>query len=169
MKKILVALLCVGLFVGCSKKVIKVEETISKPSKIEKVATVEPKIENKVVIRNIYPKEQVQFEPIYFDFDSKILTKEAFATLEKIAPVLNKSNSTIIVEGYTDEQGSNEYNMGLSEDRAISVRHYFISYGIDEKRIDVIGFGEEKLVNENCGDDLCHSKNRRVDFKCIIK
>jgi peptidoglycan-associated lipoprotein len=57
--------------------------------------------------------------------------------------------------------------MALGAKRALSVKSYFVSYGVSEDRLETVSYGEERLLNKDCKDDLCHSKNRRVDIKII--
>ncbi|MGC4023267.1 MAG: OmpA family protein [Cyclobacteriaceae bacterium] len=104
---------------------------------------------------------------IFFDFDKSVLKEESFPELNRISDLM-KSKATMTVElaGHTDEIGTEEYNMGLSERRARAVGNYLIGKGLDKNRITIVFFGESKPV------DLSHTregraKNRRVEFKII--
>jgi outer membrane protein OmpA-like peptidoglycan-associated protein/tetratricopeptide (TPR) repeat protein len=76
-----------------------------------------------------------------------------------------KNNSTIKVsiQGHTDDMGNDDTNMKLSENRAIGVKNYLISLGIDKDRLKSSGFGETqpRVANDN---EANRAKNRRTDF-----
>ena len=74
---------------------------------------------------------------------------------------MNKHNMIkIIVEGHTDKRGEKSYNLLLSERRAKAVKQYFIDKGIAADRIEVVSFGENKLLSDKNTEEA-HSKNRR--------
>jgi len=109
--------------------------------------------------------------PIYFDYDKYNLRPDAIATLEKIAPYL-RENSTmrIKIEGHADERGTDEYNIGLGENRAKSARKYLEKYGIASKRLEIVSYGRSRPVNPNCGEDeSCHQQNRRVEWVILSR
>lgn len=106
-----------------------------------------------------------QFGVVYFDFDSAQVNPGERSKVEAVAEYL-KSNSAIgvIVEGNTDERGSNEYNLALGERRALAVRAYLVSLGIDAGRIQTKSYGEERPVALG-HDDGAWSQNRRAEFQ----
>ena len=69
----------------------------------------------------------------------------------------------IEMSAHTDSNGSDEYNMKLSDNRARSVMEYILSKGISESRIQSKGYGETKPVAENDTDEN-RQLNRRVEF-----
>ena len=96
---------------------------------------------------------------VFFDFNSAILKPGANAELDRVANVLNQYPQTNVrIEGYTDQKGSEEYNLQLSERRANAVRNVLIQKGIDQARITAIGLGECCPVSS---DDAA---NRRVSM-----
>ena len=106
----------------------------------------------------------VDFAPVYFGFDAAALVQSEMAKIEAVAQHLTqRPNRVVIVEGNCDERGSNEYNLVLGENRAISIRDYLVQLGIDEKRIQTKSYGEEKpaVTGSNEG---AWSKNRRGEF-----
>ena len=174
-------LLCatVLLVAGCSKKATKIEETAQKPAE-------KPKTEQQPVIAKqetvAMPSDSFKIEdpdaktkeilqPIYFIYDKFDLSTESVAKLGKIAPFLqSKSTLRVLIECNADERGSNEYNMGLGESRARTVKNYLTTYGIPENRIEMTSYGKERPAVANCGeDDACHAKNRRVEWKVLGK
>ena len=85
-------------------------------------------------------------------------------TLDENAKWLQSNQSALLlIEGHTDERGTNEYNLALGERRAKATRDYLVSVGIDAGRITVISYGEERPV---CTDktEACWAKNRRAHF-----
>jgi len=96
---------------------------------------------------------------VFFDFNSATLKPGANAELDRVANVLNQYPQTNVrIEGYTDQKGSEEYNLQLSERRANAVRNALIQKGIDQARITAIGLGECCPVSS---DDAA---NRRVSM-----
>jgi outer membrane protein OmpA-like peptidoglycan-associated protein len=88
-------------------------------------------------------------------------------SLDQIAETLNKyPESTVIVKGYTDSRGTEEYNQQLSERRANAVRNYLIAKKVDASRITAIGFGESLPVATNDTEEG-RQRNRRVEMDII--
>ena len=105
----------------------------------------------------------VAFEPVYFGFDASNLQQSEMAKIEAVAAHLKKTGRVVIVEGNCDERGSNEYNLSLGESRAIAIRDYLVTLGVDPARIQTKSYGEEKpaVVGHEEG---AWSKNRRGEF-----
>ncbi len=105
-----------------------------------------------------------QFEPIYFDYDSPQLKPSEQAKLNQVVTYLG-ANPThgVIIEGHCDERGSNEYNLNLGDQRALSVRAALISAGIDGMRIQTRSYGEERPVAFGHDESSWHL-NRRAEF-----
>lgn len=83
-------------------------------------------------------------------------------TLEKLQVVLTQHpQSNLLISGHTDSLGSDEYNEGLSVDRALAVKNKLVSLGIDSDSISAKGFGETAPIAENT-TKLGRSENRRV-------
>ena len=105
----------------------------------------------------------VAFEPVYFGFDASNLQQSEMAKIEAVAAHLKKTDRVVIVEGNCDERGSNEYNLSLGEIRAIAIRDYLVTLGVDPTKIQTKSYGEEKpaVVGHEEG---AWSKNRRGEF-----
>ena len=73
----------------------------------------------------------------------------------------------IRIAGHTDERGSDEYNLALGQRRAAAAKRYLIAQGIDEARIDVVSFGEERPMVEG-SDESAWSQNRRDEFEIVV-
>ena len=110
---------------------------------------------------------------VFFDFDKYTLRPESFVELDRVVGFLNEyPNIEIEMSAHTDNKGSDEYNMKLSDNRARSVREYILSKGIAATRIISQGYGETKPVADNNHDDGTDNPegrqlNRRVEFKIL--
>lgn len=103
-------------------------------------------------------------ETVYFTFDSWILTAPAREALARNAEWLRKNPAvTVMLEGHTDERGSDAYNLALGEQRAKSALKYLSTLGIDAARMDVMSYGEEKPAVDG-DDESAWGRNRRVEF-----
>ena len=100
-----------------------------------------------------------------FDTDSAALRSEHYP---KITDVLNFMQqfpgASAVIEGHTDNTGSESYNQGLSERRANSVRSYLIQEGIGAGRLSSVGYGESRPIDTNDTEEG-RQHNRRVSAK----
>jgi len=103
------------------------------------------------------------YQTVYFDLDKSAIRPEAQPVLEAVAEDL-KANPKLFLRcvGHCCDLGTNEYNMGLGERRAASVRAYLVELGIEAGRIRTLSKGEEEPAVPNT-DDQRHL-NRRVEF-----
>jgi len=101
---------------------------------------------------------------VLFDSGKFTLRPGAREKLAKISGiVLAYPSLQLAVEGYTDNVGSNEYNINLSENRANSVRDYLVQQGINSSSIAARGFGEGQPVATN-DTAAGRQQNRRVEL-----
>jgi peptidoglycan-associated lipoprotein len=113
--------------------------------------------------------DRIMASDIYFEFDQHQLTAESRNTLNTVAAMLREEPKfTILVEGHTDERGTESYNLTLGAKRANAVREYLVNYGIAANRISTISYGEErpKAVGS---DESSWALNRRAAFKVEYK
>jgi peptidoglycan-associated lipoprotein len=102
--------------------------------------------------------------PIYFDFDSASVRPDMVEPMLDNAQYLKQvPNSYVIVEGNTDERGTNEYNLALAERRAQNTRQYLVDLGVSANRIRTVSYGEEKPLFDETSEEA-YSYNRRADF-----
>lgn len=102
--------------------------------------------------------------PIYFDYDQAGVRPDMTDILINNSDYLNSvPHIMVIVEGNSDERGTNEYNLALGERRAINTQQYLINLGVDPNRIRTISYGEERPLFFG-QDEFTYSQNRRVDF-----
>jgi outer membrane protein OmpA-like peptidoglycan-associated protein len=106
----------------------------------------------------------VSLPNILFETDQATLKPEGREALAKISGVLLIAEGyTLSVEGHTDEIGSAEYNLDLSEKRAAGVRDYLVAQGLARKNITVKGFGEAQPIASN-QTAAGRQENRRVEI-----
>ena len=106
---------------------------------------------------------------IFFATGKATLRDESFPELNRIA-ISMQENKTLAIElgGHTDNTGSAEFNINLSQERADTVREYLIGKGIEPDRIASKGYGETKPVAKNDTPEG-QQQNRRVEFKILKK
>jgi peptidoglycan-associated lipoprotein len=101
---------------------------------------------------------------VYFDYDSADIKPEYNAVVAAHARYLSTNGSLKArLEGNTDERGSREYNIGLGERRAQTVRRALLLQGATEAQLTTLSYGEERPAVAG-SDESAYSKNRRVEF-----
>lgn len=113
--------------------------------------------------------ETIQLRNVFFAFNKADILPESNDELNKVVKFM-KDQPTVEIEvsGHTDNKGSNDYNMKLSQDRANSVKDYLVSNGIDAARITAKGYGETKPIATNA-TEYGREQNRRVEFTITKK
>lgn len=105
------------------------------------------------------------FDNLNFEFGKSEIKKDSFPYLDSLAEaILKGKNWKLDIEGHTDDRGSEDFNMKLSQSRADEVKKYLVSKGISSNLITAKGFGESKPLVPNDSDSN-REKNRRVEFK----
>jgi outer membrane protein OmpA-like peptidoglycan-associated protein len=103
---------------------------------------------------------------LMFETDSFSIT-HGQESLDGIAETLNEfPESTVMVKGYTDSRGSEQYNLDLSRRRAEAVKNYLIAKRVGPSRITAVGFGESFPVASN-DTESGRQQNRRVEIDII--
>jgi len=101
---------------------------------------------------------------IYFDFDRDAIRPEFTPTLDAHARFLMENpRRRVRLEGHTDERGSREYNIGLGERRALSVRRYMLLQGVSADQLTTVSYGEERPAELGSGESVW-ARNRRVEL-----
>jgi len=103
-------------------------------------------------------------DDVLFDTGRAELKPSAGRSIDQIASFLNENpERRVQVEGFTDSQGGNDYNLELSQRRADAVARAIVQRGIDAQRVRALGYGEEFPVasNDNAGS---RQMNRRVEI-----
>lgn len=107
-------------------------------------------------------------DKVFFDLDSSTITPISYNILDDVAAVLENNESLRLVEvqGHTDDQGAEEYNLELSQRRAEAVRKYLIGQGVDPARLVARGYGESQPMEPGT-TEAAREVNRRVVFKIL--
>ncbi len=100
----------------------------------------------------------------FFDYDTDAIRSDAQATLSKDASYLvSHPDVKVVIGGYCDERGSDEYNLALGQKRADAARNALVTAGVAATRIRVISYGKEKpFCSES--NEACWQQNRRAGF-----
>jgi peptidoglycan-associated lipoprotein len=100
-----------------------------------------------------------------FDYDKSDIRDDARQILTRDADALKRifaadPTFNVMLEGHCDERGSAEYNLGLGDRRATSLRDFYVQQGLPANRIRTISYGKEKPI---CTDasEACYQRNRR--------
>lgn len=103
-------------------------------------------------------------KPIHFDFDKANIRPGDAKILDASAKWLSANpNQLLLIEGHTDERGTDQYNLALGDRRAKAAMNYLVSQGVQGERITIVSFGEERpLCREH--NEACWSQNRRDMF-----
>ena len=102
---------------------------------------------------------------IQFEFNSSVLRTDAYPTLDKLSSDLRANSSgRVQLDGHASAEGTNEYNMTLSRDRANSVKTYLVNSGVAANRVATTAYGESRPVANN-STEAGRIQNRRVEFK----
>lgn len=104
---------------------------------------------------------------VTFSSNRTELKPDFFEVLNSVSLVLNEYNRSIIdIEGHTDSDGSDQYNLDLSARRARSVADYLSSQSVDPRRFKVTGIGEREPIASN-KTARGKAQNRRVEIKIV--
>ncbi len=107
----------------------------------------------------------VRINNIFFDFDKSDLKEESKPELNRLIDFVKKLNDfNIIIEGHTDNSGTEAHNNTLSLNRAKEVAKYLINNGIDKKRIITKAFGSQMQIATNDTEEG-KAQNRRVEIR----
>lgn len=121
-------------------------------------------------ISEIITEKEVNLKPIFFEYNNSNITQQGAFELDKLVQIMkNNEKLFIFVKSHTDNRGSDEFNLLLSDKRVKATIQYVISNGIDPNRISGKGLGEtEPKVDckENCTEEA-HEQNRRSEFLIV--
>lgn len=107
-----------------------------------------------------------KFPPVQFAYDSYEVSGGEKANIQKVAAAMKSSPANLIVAGFTDDRGTDEYNRGLGERRAQSVRQALINDGLPAGKIQTVSFGKEMPADPGSGE-AAWAKNRRAEFGVV--
>ena len=123
-------------------------------------------------IETIVTTTDVVLNDVFFEFNKSNITREAAFELDKLVEAMKANPEMVIMaKAHTDNRGSDQYNMNLSNRRAKATVQYVISKGIAKSRISGQGYGESEpkvSCGENCSEEQ-HAQNRRSEFLIVKK
>jgi OmpA-OmpF porin, OOP family len=122
-----------------------------------------------VVKAGIVKVEQIVAANVMFKSNSASLTRASYPAIKELADSMKTNpDLNLLIEGHTDNQGSEAYNIKLSEDRANEVKNQLIRFGIPDNRIEIRAFGDKQPTGSN-NTSAGRALNRRVVFKFHLK
>jgi len=99
-----------------------------------------------------------------FENDKAIIRKRSYGDLESLVNILLlRPDLNINLEGHTDDNGSEEYNLELSRNRVNAIKEFLVANGVSGDRIKLAWFGETKPIADNATEEG-REKNRRVEM-----
>ncbi len=123
-----------------------------------------------LALTELKSKVQTDFPPIYYNSNQSIIRDESKIVLDELVRTMKRNNKLRLnISAYSDSKGSSEYNLRLSQVRAVAIVNYITKKGIDRKRIRFENYGESNPVNKCVDGVVCDdsqlAKNRRAEFK----
>lgn len=110
------------------------------------------------------PNSPLAKRSVYFDFDSSVVKNEYKPTVEAHAAYLKAApQHKVVIQGNTDARGSREYNLGLGQRRAESVKRSLAVLGAKESQLEAVSFGKEK-PKASGNTEADYAQNRRADI-----
>ncbi len=107
-----------------------------------------------------------KFPAVYFGYDSYDVSGGELSKIDEMAASLKASPGDLIVAGFTDDRGTDEYNRGLGERRAQAVRQALINAGVPAGKIQTVSFGKE-MPADTSNTESAWAKNRRAEFGVV--
>jgi peptidoglycan-associated lipoprotein len=110
------------------------------------------------------PNSLLATRVIYFDYDQSVVRSDYLEVIQAHADYLAANPQAVVrLEGHADERGTREYNLGLGENRANSVRSLMMAQGVADNQMVVVSYGEERpSAFENTDEAM--ALNRRVEL-----
>jgi peptidoglycan-associated lipoprotein len=128
--------------------------------------TVNPPPAVVVPTRTMSAEQEIKagIQDIFFDYDTYDIRSDAQGTLSRDASFLvSHPEVKVLIGGYCDERGSNEYNLALGQNRADATKNALVQAGVAASRIRVISYGKEKPFCAESTEE-CWQLNRRAGF-----
>ena len=148
------------------EKIVYVDKIVEKP--VEKIVYVDKPVEKTVYVDKIVEKivekpVEINVQDVYFLYDSSALTPSARKILDQNVKVFQEypKLKTILV-GYASPEGTDDYNLSLSERRGIAVKDYLVKAGIPEEILTVKPMGELEVVKSSW------PSARKVHFEVVF-
>lgn len=126
----------------------------------------------KSLLRNSFSKENLINLPtsdVFFEFDGVKISKEAMEIIDRNISVFEKNEDKIkfiLVFGFCDTRGTEEYNLSLGKKRADEIKKYMIGRGVSPDMLHSISRGETEIWQEGASEEA-YSRNRRGHFMAL--
>lgn len=169
---------CVGILAlstqSCKPKQVVVQpaaEVVEREAPAERIVSETPKEAPKEAPTTVEPATPAppnyDFKNIQFEYDSHVLKTDSYTILDHISREMRKDNSAqFIIDGHASIEGTAEYNMELSIDRANAVKLYLVNSGIPADNLTVNGYGATRPTASN-DTEAGRAQNRRVEIKHV--
>ncbi|HWL00260.1 MAG TPA: OmpA family protein [Parapedobacter sp.] len=146
-------------------------EVIEREAPAERVVSETPKEAPKEAPTTVAPvpttPPNYDFKNIQFEYDSHVLKTDSYAILDHISREMRKdAGAKFIVDGHASIEGTAEYNMELSIDRANAVKLYLVNSGIPADNLTINGYGATRPTASN-DNEAGRAQNRRVEVKHV--
>jgi outer membrane protein OmpA-like peptidoglycan-associated protein len=123
----------------------------------------------KEVQKEVEEQIRIEAEQIQFETAKYVIRPISYPNLNRIVDIMNQyPTSRFSIDGHTDNVGNDDYNLELSQNRALAVKQYFIERGISTDRLVATGYGETRPIAPN-GTVEGRALNRRVEIHFIDK
>jgi flagellar motor protein MotB len=133
----------------------------------EGIHTASKPLIKKIILNPAVVGEKMQLSNVFYEIDSWQLKKESMTELDNLATLLSENKNLIMeIGGYTDSTGTIQYNLALSEKRALSVVNYLIKKGISSDRLKFKGYGNTSPLGDNVTTEG-RKLNRRTEAKIV--
>lgn len=162
MKKAGLSILLVSLLAACASQKPKEENTAPEAAKPAAAATAPAPAVAADPLND--PNSILAGRSAYFPFDVSVVQDADKAMLQAHGQYLaGHADRKVRIEGNCDERGSTEYNLGLGQRRAESVKKVLMLNGAKAGQLTTISYGEEK-PRMTCHEEKCWKENRRADL-----
>ena len=166
--RVLLAAAIAVSFAACAKKTREVPPDVTDRTTDETVTEVVD-TEGRYGPEDLDSDSCLRQRVVYFDYDRSDIRGEAQEILSCHAKYLvDRPSAAVTLEGYADERGSREYNLGLGERRGNAVGGALQANGGSAGQISVVSYGEERPTC-NSSDESCWQQNRRVEIVYTAK
>jgi len=157
------------IMAACAKQAIlqkKEPATNTNQAEVDRQKELERERQRKEAQQREFQSAKIKFmyEDVYFEKGRYRLQPAAQAILKRKAEFLkNYPETSVIIEGHTDEGGSKEANLALGDRRAGEVKSFLIREGIETEKLIPVSFGRERPIDVGKAEES-RAKNRRVHF-----
>ncbi len=142
-------------------------ETPAKSLQTETTNKTQPTKEQTLVAVREESDLKANLEKVYFNFDSYAITSSAKEKLLQMAQSMkNNQKLSLQISGYTDDRGTEDYNLNLGQMRAQAVKEFLVTQGVNPQMLSTISYGEKKPAIQG-STPKAWTQNRRVEFKIV--